>query len=209
MNVCNYIVFDFETTGLVDAYPIEIAAQAYDARSLELIGTFPGTLCKPPDDVVIHEQALQKNQIKREDIAKAPLLEVVWPKFVDWVSKFAKGKKNWDAPIPCGHNIDGFDLPISRRMNELFGPKKQDTVLWHTNQSIDSNKVLYQWFENSTDLTKFNLDAIRDYMGITKDGAHRAMKDVEDSAAIIMRFLKFQRRLLASGKIQFRNCFKA
>jgi hypothetical protein len=43
-------------------------------------------------------------------------------------------------------------------------------------------------------------------MGISKDGAHDAIKDVKDTAEILIRFMKLHRNL--SEKIKFRGSFK-
>lgn len=206
----NYLaVFDFETSGLVESYPLEIACKVYNARSLEPIqdGEFH-SMCKPPPDVKIEQGALDVTGIKREDVDKAPLLEVVWPQFVDWVGKYNSKKNKWEAPVPCGSNIRGFDLPICSRMNLRFSKKKEDTVLFNTFKCIDLLDIIFLWFENTNDLPNHKLDTIRQYFGITKDGSHRAMKDVEDTGNIIMRFLKLHRNLMGSGKVKFKDAFK-
>lgn len=203
------ICFDFETNALENAYPLEIAALAIDPRSLEIIPNEKfTTLCKPPSNVIIEDKALEINHIKREDIEKAPLLEVVWPQFVDWVAKFNKKKNKWEAPIAMGMNIKSFDLPIAYRMNELFCKKKQDTVLFNTFKIIDLLDIILLWFENSNELTNSKLDTLREYFGLSKNGSHRALKDVEDTAAIAIRFLKFHRSLMSSGKVKFKDAFK-
>ena len=46
---------------------------------------------------------------------------------------------------------------------------------------------------------------MRDYLGISKEGAHDAMKDVNDCAAMLIRFLRLHRN--EAKKIKFRNSF--
>jgi DNA polymerase III epsilon subunit-like protein len=65
--------------------------------------------------------------------------------------------------------------------------------------------LVFYWFENNSDLKSYTLDSLRDYFGISKDGAHDALKDVRDTAEIIIRFLKLHRSL--SQKIKFKNSF--
>jgi DNA polymerase III epsilon subunit-like protein len=46
---------------------------------------------------------------------------------------------------------------------------------------------------------------MRDYLGISKEGAHDALKDVQDCAKILIRFMKLHRRLVP--KIVFKDSF--
>ena len=203
------VVFDMETNSLNEPWPVELCSCVINPRSLEIVPNEQfSSLCKPPSDVIIEDKALEINHIKREDIEKAPLVEVVWPQFIEWVGRFNKKKNKWDAPIPCGMNIKGFDLPIAQRMTKLYGKKKEDTILFNTFKIIDLLDIIFLWFENSNELTNHKLDTLRDYFGLSKDGSHRAMKDVEDTAKIIIRFLKFHRSLMGSSKVKFKDAFK-
>lgn len=64
--------------------------------------------------------------------------------------------------------------------------------------------LVFYWFE-SFNLKSLSLDNIRDYLGINKDGAHDATKDVEDCAKILIRFLRLHRNLVE--KIKFKGSF--
>jgi len=206
INSNTIICFDFETGGIDinKTSPVEIAAKAYNSYTLEPYpdGEF-NSLCRPTDMSLVSDEALAVNKIKREDIEKATPINLVWQEFVTFVNRFNPKKNKWDAPIPCGHNIVDFDLPILNRINAEHGPKKADTILFNTYKRIDLRDILFTWFENSKEPANFKLDTLRDYFGISKDGSHRAMKDVVDTADIIIRFLKLHRRLVQSGKIQF------
>ena len=46
---------------------------------------------------------------------------------------------------------------------------------------------------------------MRDYMGIDKEGSHDALKDVKDTANMMIRFLKLHRAL--APKTQFEKAF--
>jgi DNA polymerase III epsilon subunit-like protein len=65
--------------------------------------------------------------------------------------------------------------------------------------------IVFLWFENNQDLSSYSLDSLREYLGISKDGAHDAIKDVKDSAEILIRFMKLHRKL--SRKILFKDSF--
>jgi hypothetical protein len=49
------------------------------------------------------------------------------------------------------------------------------------------------------------LDTVREYLGISKDGAHDALKDVKDCAMILTRFMRLHRKLCP--KISFKGSF--
>ena len=65
--------------------------------------------------------------------------------------------------------------------------------------------ILFYWFEYNNELKNYTLDNLRDYLGIDKTNAHDALKDVKDTAEIMIRFLKLHRSL--SSKIKFRGSF--
>jgi DNA polymerase III epsilon subunit-like protein len=64
--------------------------------------------------------------------------------------------------------------------------------------------LVFYWFEN-LDIKSYSLDNVRDFLGIDKEGAHDAVKDVIDSANILIRFLRLHRNL--SSKIKFKGSF--
>ena len=65
--------------------------------------------------------------------------------------------------------------------------------------------LIYYWFFDLEDIKSLSLDNVRDYMGISKDNAHDALKDVKDCAAILLRFLKLHKNLC--NKIKFKDAF--
>lgn len=209
INYSTFICFDFETSGAnpeIDL-PTEIAGKAYNSRSLEPIpGAEFSSLCNPPEDVKIEPKALEVSKLTLEEVRAAPSLEVIWKQFCAWVEKFNYKKDKWNAPIACGQNIDGFDLPIAKHCNKRFGPKKQDTILFSTFRSVDLLDLLFPWFENSNDLKNYKLDTIREYLGMSTIGSHEALKDVQDTGGIIMRILKLHRGLYP--KVGFKDSFK-
>ena len=65
--------------------------------------------------------------------------------------------------------------------------------------------MMFYWFENNSDLKSYALDNVRDYFGISKEGAHDAFKDVKDTAEILIRFMKLHRNL--GNKVKFKGSF--
>jgi DNA polymerase III epsilon subunit-like protein len=65
--------------------------------------------------------------------------------------------------------------------------------------------VVFYWFENSNELKNYTLDNLREYLGISKEGAHDALKDVQDTANILIRFMKLHRNI--AKKVKFKGSF--
>lgn len=206
-----YIVIDLETTGLDTnvIQPIEIAGKVINSRSLEPI---PGAefceLCRPTKDCQINPEVYEKTGITAEMVENAPSIEVVWPKFHDFIMKYNPEKNTWTAPIAVGYNIARFDLPIANRMNDLFLKKSKKTVMFNPVRHIDLYDIFYLWFENTNDVPGMGLDAMRSFFGISSIGSHRAMKDVDDVITIFSRFLRWHRELAEQYLPKMKNAFK-
>ncbi len=204
-------VVDTETSGLGDkCQPVEIACKVYHCRSLDPIpGAEWSSLCRPTEDCIIEDEALEINKIKREEIEKAPSIKIVFPQFVEFVNKYNVGvkKDTWNAPIALGHNLK-FDIPIIDRMKALCCKNKEKTVLFNPMRIIDLMDISYLWFENTKELENYKLDSLRNLTGLPGNNAHRALQDVIDTGAIIMKFLKFHRSLCNSYMPKIRGCFK-
>ena len=71
---------------------------------------------------------------------------------------------------------------------------------------IDIINLMFYWFEQNGELKSYSLDSVRDYFGISKEGAHDAIKDIKDSAEIMIRFMKLHRRL--ANNIKFKDSFR-
>lgn len=147
----------------------------------------------------LEDEALNKTHKTREALAKAPELPVVWGSFVDYVNNYTKGGNSWNAPIRVGFNTRNFDDFIIDRMAAQFGPYDktwQTQNLFHPVHSFD----LLQEFMGLTENIKINnthsisLDSIRDWLGMSKDGAHDGKNDVLDCAELFIRFIKLKRK---------------
>jgi DNA polymerase III epsilon subunit-like protein len=65
--------------------------------------------------------------------------------------------------------------------------------------------LVFYWFEHNNDLKSYSMDNLRDYLGISKEGAHDALKDVKDCAEVLIRFMKLHRSL--GSKVKFKDSF--
>lgn len=217
MNTNHIICFDFETTGLdtETCHPIQIAAIVIDPRKLEVIpgATFNSMMCpdiKPEQWVTAEEdwkKALEINNKTMAQIKAAPKEGEVWKAFVGFVNKYNPQGNHYNAPIAAGQNIDRYDTPIADRLNKKHKiPKKENKpLLFNTLISLDLKNFLFAWFEGNNELKNYSMNTVRPYMGISSEGAHDALVDVEQTAAIIIKFLKLHRRLFPN--IPFKGCF--
>ena len=207
-NNSHLVIFDFETTGLdtTKCQPYEIAAKIYNERSLEPIPNAEFVmLCRPSKDCTIEEESLKITGVKREDIEKASPIEIVYPKFIEWLLKYNPEQSKWTAPIACGHNINRFDILIHRNMMLKFGKKyKYSFNEMHT---IDLMDLARLFFSNTNEITAYNLNALRQFFGIPTEGAHRALKDVEDAGWMITKLLRFQRKIVDTHLNKMKNAY--
>lgn len=90
-----------------------------------------------------------------------------------------------------------------------FGPwddERQEETLFYPMGDLDLQDVLWFWFENNPDIKSYGMDAMREYFGISTEGAHMADKDAMDTAELILKFLKLHRHY--GPKIKFKGSFK-
>ena len=138
--------------------------------------------------------------------------EIAWNSFVEYLEKYHCGnrkKKNlFSAPIAAGYNINRFDMKIINRLSEKYKnieTKEKKSNLFYPRDVLDIMNLVFYWFENISEIKSYSLDNVRDYLGISKDGAHDALKDVKDCAEILIRFIRLHRSL--GSKIKFKGSF--
>lgn len=228
MNYQNLLCYDFETisSGSNLAYdpqvaePCQLSALIIDGRKLEVIPNSRFTsFIKPPFPAEEMNREVLEWHAKIRKIStaevldifyKAPSQETVWNDFKNYIKKYHSGTGNktiFNAPIRTGANVVGFDNIIFDRLcvrYKMVGKDgKQNLVMG--NRAVDSLFLLWPWLENNPDINKLSMDELRPYFGFNTEGSHDAEKDVEDTAAIIIRFLKLTRNLAA--KYQFAGAF--
>lgn len=217
MKPLNIIVYDYETGSRNPwkTQPIQLAAVAIDGRTFKplkncefnsMIRAVPDEDCDAYGLEKIEDDALKVNKKTRKEIQAAPAAKLVWDSFTDYVGQFHSGKSQWDAPIVAGFNNIGFDDIISYRMcrgNMLgekepygFGPYDEKTSrakLFHPMYNHDVAQIAYGWFRSrGVPFRNVGLDALREYLGLSPEGAHDALVDCYDTAEILVRFLKLQ-----------------
>jgi len=221
-------VFDFETDGSdpETCSPVQLAAVMIDPIKLEIIeGSEFNVTCKPEtlekdpnyqyetDIIDFHARVKGCSQ---EDIynewKKYSSQEIAWNSFISYLDKYhcgnRKKKNQFSAPIAAGYNINRFDLKIINRLSRKYknvDSKEGTSILFYPRDVLDIMNLVFYWFESSN-MKSYALDNVRDYLGISKDGAHDAIKDVKDCAEILIRFMRLHRKLIP--KIKFEGSFK-
>lgn len=221
-------VFDLETDGVdpESCSPVQIAAIMIDPRKLEIIqdsefniNLMPESLEKDPnynyaDSDVLDFHAKVRNTSKDKVLAEwknYQKQEIGWKMFVSYLEMYhtKSQRKSWfTAPISCGYNINRFDLRIIDRLSKKYNNlnKENKSNIFYPRDVIDMMNVIFYWFEGNNELKNYTLDNVREYFGISKVGAHDALKDVRDTAEIVIRFLRLHRNL--SLKIKFKESFR-
>lgn len=158
-----YVVFDFETTGLYinnGAEPIELGAvKIKDGVITEQFSTFIKT------DKPLSQEIINLTGITDKDLADAPLMEQV---IVDFY-KFAK-----DAVL-VGHNVS-FDMAFLEKYAKLQGYA-------FANDCIDTVNLAKLKVKSKD----YKLATLIEEFGINNLGAHRAIYDAIATAKLFLR----------------------
>lgn len=228
INYNKICVFDFETDGTdpTQCSPIQMASVIIDPISLSIVPNSefnvffkPETLENNPEyeyttdilDFHAKVRGSSKESIL-EDWKNYPSQSHSWQMFTEYLLKYhsrSNSKKSaFSAPIAAGYNIHRFDLKIVDRLSKKYGntDKEGCSNIFFNRDVIDIMNLVFYWFEQNSDLKSYSMDTLRDYLGISKDGAHDALKDVVDSAEILIRFMKLHRNV--ASKVKFKNAFK-
>lgn len=173
----------------------------FDAEKCEELGLDPP--CQEAYDITGQTEEMLK---------KAPPLKLVWGNFTDYVNRYSSGKSKWDSVILCGFNSDGYDAEIIRRIAGCkpwaFGPfdkEFRECTLFHPARRIDIMQDIGRWLAHDKSVFSISMDSMRKYFGISNEGAHNALVDVKQGAAILEKFLALYDHL--GPKIKFKDCF--
>lgn len=220
-------VFDFETDGVdtSECSPVQIAAIIVDPYNLSIIKDSEFNIIVRPEKLEVDKNYKYEDSdildfhakvrnCSKEDILKswqiAMSQQQAWSMFSQYLEIYHlnRSKKSmFSAPVAAGYNILRFDMKIVERFCRKLGYVNNENTssLFFPRDTLDIMNLLFYWFESNGDVKNLTLDNIRDYMGISKAGAHDALKDVKDCAELLIRFLKLHRNL--SKKIKFKDSF--
>jgi DNA polymerase III epsilon subunit-like protein len=220
-------VFDLETDGVNPdkCSPVQIAAIMVDPIKLEVIkdsefniNLKPEPLQENPsydygDSDVLDFHAKVRNSTKGQilkDWSSYQQQDNGWKSFVSYLDMYhtrSERKSCFSAPIAAGYNINRFDLRITERLSVKYNNlnKEGKSSLFYPRDVIDLMNIMFYWFEGGNELKNYTLDHVRDYFGLSKEGSHDALKDVKDTAELLIRFMKLHRNL--SSKVNFKGSF--
>lgn len=199
MNNNNIIVFDYETSSLdtSSAVILQIASVAINGRNFQIEDKFQSYI-KPENLDIITPEITAVNGITKEIVQDSPQENVVFPKWAEWISRYS-GKKGsiWDNPLASGWNITNYDMPILERYCKKYGYTEAKTgrqKLFHPVFILDTMQYYWWLTRTNNDLRSISLGSILEYTGMPKDeiskGAHNAIWDVEQTAALTVKILK-------------------
>jgi hypothetical protein len=133
-----------------------------------------------------------------------------WKLFVSYLELYhtrSDKKSCFTAPIAAGYNINRFDLKIIERLSTKYSNvnKEGKSSLFYPRDVLDMMNMVFYWFEGNNELKNYTLDHIREYFGLSTVGAHDALKDVKDTAHLLIRFMRLHRNL--ANKVKFKGSF--
>ena len=210
------IVFDFETGGRnpLTCQPTQIAAMALDGRNFKAKGEFVSYMRPIIDDDEaiaagvgpLEEGALKVTGQTRELLAKAPLPKAVWESFCEFVNRYNWKGTQFFAPVPCGYNILGFDMPIVNRLckeyNMYWDKDREQNKLFNKIYKIDVMDDMFLWTEGDPNIKSISMDANRERHNMSKDNAHDALQDVKDTANLFIAYQKTRRQIYRNLKVE-------
>jgi len=178
-------IIDTETTGLdpETSVVLEFAALVIHPTEGHVIARYE-TKIKPTEEELraAHPKALEVNGYTDEAWADAPTIEQVAPEIGTLL----------EGCVLVGHNVS-FDEQMLKAHLAAHGIEER--IPYH---KIDTVTLAYEHL-TPLGLKSASLDRIREFLGWSKEGAHTAMKDVEDTAnlfELLWRMTPWQRFVL-------------
>lgn len=205
--------------------PVQLAAIMVDPIKLEIIRDsefninlkperLDGAVDNPyTDSDILDWHSKVKNSTPEKILSEwrdYPLQSKSWDMFVNYLDKYhsrSSRKSMFSAPIAAGYNIFRFDLKIVERLSKKYHNVSNEgtSCLFYPRDTMDVMNLIFYWFEGSKEIKNLTMDTLRDYLGIDSKNSHDALKDVKDTAEILIRFLRLHRKLFA--KIKFKDSF--
>ncbi len=226
MNFNKIVVFDFESdsTNPHTCNPVQLSAIIINPRTLDIIPNSEFNSFMRPINID-NEDYVDKNKstidwhakvrnCKSDDIINlwknAPLQKDVFEDFKEYLLRYhtrTTRKNKFSAPIAAGHNIIKFDIPIMERLSKTYNAidKEGTSILFNPRDRIDTMFLLFIYFENFDEPKSYSMDVLRDYLGMDKEGGHDALKDVQDTSELIIRFMRLTRG--TADRTKFKGSF--
>ncbi|MDE5601835.1 MAG: 3'-5' exonuclease, partial [Clostridia bacterium] len=162
-----FVIYDLETTDVAidKAHVIQIAAlKVVDGIEKQTFETF----VNPP--IAIPQLITELTHIENSDVIGAPTIEEVMPDFF----KFTRGA------ILVGHNICGYDFPITNRL-------ARDMGYIFDNELLDTYPLAKKYMP---EMSNFKLTTLSKSLKIEHLSAHRADSDVYATWGVLKEIAK-------------------
>jgi len=221
-----FCIFDFETDGTNPdvCEPVQLAAVIINPYKLEIVPDSQFQIVMQPPllaesvDKDIQQQYIDSHMdtiawhannyhVKPEEIIErwknGTEQSRAWQLFVQYCMLHNPKQNMGTAVVPGGANIRRFDLRIIDRLKDKYNTKKW---LFWPRDVLDIQDLAFYWFESLREPRSYNMDTLRQFLGLSTAGGHDAMKDVLDTTQMIIRFLKFMRNIAQNQK--FKGSFK-
>ena len=155
--VADYVIFDFETTGLNPFGGDRIVEMsAVRVINHEVVDEF-ATLVNP--EIHISSEATMVNGITDDMVKDAPTMKEALSEFIDFIGD----------DILVGHNIKSFDMNfLKTECMHQFDGRVPD------NDYVDTLLIARHCMP---ELARKNLTVLAEHFGISSEGAHRALAD--------------------------------
>lgn len=161
-----FVVFDIESTGLSPLTDKITEIGAVKIENGEIVDRF-SRFVNP--EMEIPESVVELTRITNEMVSSEPPIEVVIKDFYDFIK---------DSTL-VAHNAE-FDTAFIRRDLLKVGLSFSYPVL----------DTLYLARAILTDIKRFNLSAISKKLGVSLEGAHRAVNDAEATAHVFLKMME-------------------
>ena len=217
MNHNKVFFYDFETGGKNPhtCQITQLAGVMIDLRKLQVIAgsAFNSEVrpiledgeAKTAGVAPIEEEALNVTGKTREQLAKAPGPKAVFNAFSEHIARYNPGGRQWGAPIRAGYNINNYDNIILDRLCQQYGyfdKERNSQKLFHPIYSIDLLPIMWSLFENEKKVKSLSFDNLRKFFGLSKEGAHDALIDCLQGAALFIRYHKWLRSMSQRTKFE-------
>ena len=161
-----YCVFDLETTGFNPKMEKITEIAVCKVKNGEIIDEFT-TFVNPEKTIPKNVQEL--THITDDMVKDAPVLKDVLPKFLEFVK---------DSTL-VAHNAT-FDIGFIKYFADEYGLEFKPSVI----DTLTISRELYTSVENH------KLGTLAEFLGITLEGAHRAINDTRATAKVFIRMLE-------------------
>lgn len=146
----------------------------------------------------VEQKALDITRKSKEKLNESPPFKIVWEKYLQFHKKFNPTRSAYKAPIMVGYNIINFDMPITERLCQKFGPTYKDRgALFSPIHKYDVFDMFEGYTENNPTIQSQKLSDAAKWMGIKVDenSLHDALTDVKVTANIFVKLMHLQREV--------------